>query len=167
MLLRFPLHACSDDFHLYIYPPDFKWRCDWFRFHPNFKSIPTSQETQTIFQPWVRIGIISWQGNYAIGFDSIPISNGDAIGYRFQRAIRTSTTQNKKTSNPAHTGTLTLSLPDAGFTSDTHRFVFEAKTIQKMELLVLSFRFNFTFLTCKAVARSRIWKEEISYAFCT
>ncbi|KAL4578820.1 hypothetical protein LXL04_014954 [Taraxacum kok-saghyz] len=47
------------------------------------------------------------------------------------------------------------------------RFVFEAKTIQKMELLVLSFRFNFTFLTCKAVARSRIWKEEISYAFCT
>ncbi|KAL4556783.1 hypothetical protein LXL04_034943 [Taraxacum kok-saghyz] len=37
-------------------PPDFKWRCDWV-------SIPTSQETQTVFQPWVRIGIVSWQGN--------------------------------------------------------------------------------------------------------
>ncbi|KAL4565633.1 hypothetical protein LXL04_029736 [Taraxacum kok-saghyz] len=39
-----------------LYLPSRIWRCDWV-------SIPTSQETQTVFQPWVRIGIVSWQGN--------------------------------------------------------------------------------------------------------
>ncbi|KAL4574411.1 hypothetical protein LXL04_021241 [Taraxacum kok-saghyz] len=48
---RFP--CTPDDFHLYIYPPDFKWRCNWFRFHPNFTS-----DTHRLYLPPLHVAAI-------------------------------------------------------------------------------------------------------------